>query len=89
VRGRRIDNEVEEQEESEMFRMGEIANLEGLCAASVVPKSFLDPPSTNRDIRINEVLGEGIEELNDVFEWDVGDSSKDEDSSPRSKSFLD
>ena len=70
---------MEEEDETEMFRMGENADFEGLAAAGVVPETMLDLLTTGRDVRVNEVLGEGIEQADDNFDRDVGESSRDED----------
>ena len=79
VRGRRIDSKAEEQEETELFRMGDRTEFEGLHATATVPESNPDPISTGRNVRMNKVLGEGIEEVDDVFDRDVGESFEDED----------
>ena len=78
-RGRRIDSELEEEEETEMFRMENNTNFERLRQASTIPESHPNLLLTGRNLKINELLGEGIEEANEFFDRDLGESSKDED----------
>lgn len=79
VRGRRVDNEMEEEEEAEIFRMGNDNDFEGLNATTAVPETNVDPLTTGRNIRMNDILGEGMEETSLLFDRDVGESSSNED----------
>ena len=79
VRGRRVDTAMEGEEETEMFQMGDNADYEGLRTSAILPDTIPDPVSTGRNIRMNDILGEGIQEADDVFDRDVGESSEDEE----------
>ena len=62
-----------------MFRMRSDTDFDGLRQASAIAENHPDPLSTGRNLRINEVLGEGIEEADDFFDQDLGESSEDEE----------
>ena len=79
VRGRRVDSEMEEHEEIPMFAMGADLDFQGLRAPDEVPESNPDPLPSGRNIRINEVLNEVMEEEAVVFDRDLGESSEEGD----------
>ena len=79
VRGRRVDNEMEEEEEGEIFRIGENNDFPGLSAASVFSETDPAPLPTGRDVDMNDILGEGVEEASLFFDRDVGESSEEDE----------
>lgn len=78
VRGRRIDNDMEDAEEVEMFRMGDDVDFQGLRESTVIAEQNPEALPTGRNICMRDVLGEGIEETTSVFDRDVGESSEEE-----------
>ena len=79
VRGRRIDNDMEEAKEAEIFRMGANNDFGGLSATSDNVEPDEDPLPTRRDIDMNDILGEGVDEASLFFDRDVGESSEEDD----------
>lgn len=79
VKGRRIDSDMEEAEEAEIFRMGAYNDFAGLSAASDNVEPDEDPLSTERDIDMNDNLGEGVDEVSLLFNRDVGESSGEDE----------
>jgi hypothetical protein len=77
VRGRRVDSEMEEQDEIPMFAMGADSDFEGLRAPEELPEINPDPLPTGRNIRLNEVLNARVQEEADVFDRDLGESSEE------------
>lgn len=75
VRGRRIDSEMQEEEEVEMFAMGADADYIGLRVPEIIPEGNPNPLSSGRNIRLNHVLNDVVEEQGMVFDRDVGESS--------------
>ena len=78
VRGHRVDSEMDEEEEVLMFRIGENADFGGLHHAAEIVEGYQEPLQTGRDIQMNDILGQGIEEEAAMFDRDVGESSEDE-----------
>ena len=79
VRDQRVHSEMEAEEETEMFRMGGNVDFEGLRTSAIVAEGNPEPLSTGTNIRVNDILGQRIEEEDEVFDRDVGESSEDED----------
>jgi len=79
VRGRRIDNELEEEDEPEMFAMGRDADFAGLRMAVELSKVPHDPLPGGRDIPLNQVVEDRVEEHGFMFDRDIGESTEDED----------
>jgi hypothetical protein len=77
VRGRRIDNNIEDEVVNPMFDMGADVDFEGLRAPDVIPETHLDPLPTGRNIRLNDILNEVLGEQALVFDRDVGESSEE------------
>lgn len=77
VRGRRIDNNIEEDDINPMFAMGADIDFEGLRAPDVIPETHPDPLPTGRDIRLNDILNEVMGEQAAGFDRDVGESSEE------------
>jgi hypothetical protein len=78
VRGRRIDSEMEEEQEAEMFAMGRDVDFEGLRAPSEILETNPNPLPTGRNIQMPDILNQVAQENADAFDRDVGESS-DED----------
>jgi len=74
VRGRRVDTEMHDEEEAEIFRMGENVKFEGLRAATEIEEVHGIPMRTGRDIGMNKILGERIQDEAEVFVGEVGES---------------
>ena len=55
------------------------ADFEGLCTSAIAPEGNPEPLPTGTNIRVNDILGQRIEEEDEVFDRDIGESSKDED----------
>ena len=79
VRGRRIDNEMDEEEEAEMFAMGRDLDFEGLRASTEIPETNPEPLLTGRHIRMPQIVDQGIEEDAEAFDRDVGESSEEDE----------
>jgi len=79
VRGRRIDNENEDEEEAVMFAMGEDVDFEGLRPPPEILETNLNPLPTGRNIQMYEMFNQVAQENADVFDRDVGESSDDDD----------
>jgi len=79
VRGRRIDNNIEEEDVNPMFDMGADVDFEGLRAPDVIPETHPDPLPTGRNIRLNDILNEVLGEQSLVFDRDVGESSEEDE----------
>lgn len=79
VRGRRVDTELEDEEEPEMFRMGETADFEGLRADAPMEEADAAPCRTGRNIAMNQVLRDGIDDPEELFDRDVGESTEEDD----------
>ena len=77
VRGRRIDSELEEEEEIPMFAMGSDLDFAGLRAPDIIPETHADTLPTGRNIRLNDILNEVLGEHAVVFDRDVGESSEE------------
>ena len=77
VRGRRIDSEMEEEAEAEMFAMGADADFAGLRAPEIIAEGNPDPLPTGRNIRLNRLLNEMVVDESILFDRDVGESSED------------
>lgn len=77
VRGRRIDNNIEDEDVNPMFEMGADVDFEGLRAPDVIPETPPDPLPTGRNIRLNDILNEVLGEQALVFDRDVGESSEE------------
>lgn len=77
VRGRRIDNKMEEEAEVEMFAMGADADFVGLRAPEIIAEGNPDPLPTSRNIRLNRLLNEMVVDESILFDRDVGESSED------------
>lgn len=78
VRGRRIDNEMEDPDEHPMFSMGSDYDFEGLRVPESIPERNPDPLPTGRNIQINEIINAVVEEEAVVFDRDIGESSEEE-----------
>ena len=50
VRGRRVDNDIEQDDVIPMFAMGLDVDFEGLRALEIIPETRLDPLPTGRNI---------------------------------------
>lgn len=68
VRGRRIDNEIEEEEESEIFRMEANNDFGGLPTACDRSKVDQEPLWTGKNVNINNILAEGVDEASMFFD---------------------
>ena len=79
VRGRRVDNEVEEDDVIPMFAMGSDVDFACLRAPNTIPETQPDPLPTCRNIRLNDILNEALGEQATVFDRDVGESSEDDE----------
>ena len=79
VRGRRIDIRAEEEEEPQMFAMERDEDFEGLQVPFEIPESNSNAPAGGRDIGLNELFIESVEENPAMFDRDIGESSEDED----------
>jgi hypothetical protein len=79
VRGRRVDNDIEEDDPIPMFAMGADVDFEGLRAPEIMPETHQDPLPTGRDIRLNDILNEVLGEQAMVFDRDVGESSEEDE----------
>ena len=77
VRGRRVDNDMEEHDEIPMFAMGSDYDFQGLRVPEVVPEGNPDPLPSGRNIQLNEVLNEAVGEDAGVFNRDLGESSEE------------
>ena len=77
VRGRRVDSEMEEHDEYPMFAMGADSNYEGLRAPDEVPEINPEPLPSGRNVRLNEVLNDVVEEEAVLFDRDLGESSEE------------
>lgn len=77
-RGRRIDNEMEEEHEEKMLAMGRDVNFEGLRAPSEVLETNPNPLPTGRNIQMHEMFNQVAQVNAEAFDRDVGESS-DED----------
>jgi hypothetical protein len=77
VRGRRVDSEMEEQEEIPMFAMGVDSDFEGLRAPEELPEINPDPLPTGRNVRLNEIMNEVVGEEAVAFDRDLGESSEE------------
>ena len=77
VRGRRVDSEIEEQDEIPMFAMGADSDFEGLRAPEELPEFNPDPLPTGRNVRLNEIMNEVVEEEAAAFDRDLGESSEE------------
>ena len=79
VRGRRVDSEKEDEEESELFRVGENSEFEGLRATVVTDNENAVPIRTGRNIGLNEVIRQRTEEPSSFYDRDLGESSENEE----------
>ena len=77
VRERRVDSEMEEQDEIPMFAMGADSDFEGLRAPEELPEINPNPLPTGRNVRLNEVIHDVVEEEAVVFDRDLGESSEE------------
>ena len=77
VRGRRVDSEMEERDEIPMFAMGADNEFQGLRAPEEVPEGNPDPMPSGRNVRLNQVLNEVLEEEASLFDRDLGESSEE------------
>ena len=78
VRGQRIDNEMEEEEDPEMFAMGRDDDFDGLRVPMEVPETFPNPLPGGRNIEVNQVFNERMHETSVMFDRDIGESSEEE-----------
>ena len=60
-----------------MFAMGADSNYQGLRVPDEVPEINPDPLPSGRNIRLNEVFMEVVEEEAVVFDRDLGESSEE------------
>ena len=58
VRGRRIDNDRQEEEEIPMFALGSNTDFAGLRAPDIIPERQPNPLPTGRNIRLNDIQNE-------------------------------
>ena len=79
VRGRRIDSEMEDEEEPKIFSMGKDVDFEGLQVPAEVPETYPNPVTGGRNIDVGEVINTFTEGMPVTFDKDVGESSEDED----------
>lgn len=78
VRGRRIDSEVDQEDEPEMFAMGRDVDFEGLREPSQGSEFFTYPSAGGKNIDLNNVLNDSVEENAMTFERDLGESTEDD-----------
>ena len=68
---------MEVQDEIPMFAMGADSDFEGLRAPEELPEINPDPLPTGRNVRLNEVMNEVVEEEALAFDRDLGESSQE------------
>jgi hypothetical protein len=79
VRGRRIDNTMEEEDEAEIFAMGRDIDFEGLRAPAEIPETDPAPLPTGRNIRMPQIVEQMGEANAEAFDNDVEESSEEEE----------
>ena len=79
VRGRRIDMQAEEQEEPQMFAMGNDADFQGFQEATAVHENYMDAVAGGRNIEMEDILNEVDDENAVTFDRDIGESSEDDE----------
>jgi hypothetical protein len=70
VRGRRVDNETGDEEEPQMFAMGQDAEYEGLQVGTEVPHILPHEPEGGINFELNELFNE-VEENEKVLQVNV------------------
>ena len=79
VRGRRIDNQVEEEEEPQFFSMGQDTDYGSFEAGPEGGNNSVNNGGRGQDIEVNALFNEAILENAMMFDRDVGELSEDED----------
>lgn len=79
VRGHRVDCEVDEEGEPQLFAMGRNVNFEGLQVQTEVSEAYPNPLPRGRTIELNEILSEVVNDNNPMFDRDIGEPTEDEE----------
>jgi len=69
VRGHRVDSEMDDKEDLEIFAMGRDFDFEGLRVASELLETCRDPLPGGRNIELNEVMNSAMEDNVSMFDW--------------------
>ena len=74
VRGRRVDSQMEQEEESEMFDMGRDDDFYGLRAAAELSGNHPHLVGGGRNNEVNKVVNQVVEDISIMFDKDIGES---------------
>ena len=79
MRGRRIDSQVEEEEEPELFSIGQDTDYRSFEAGPEGGNNSVNNGGRGREIDVNALFNEVVPENAMMFDRDVGESLEDED----------
>jgi hypothetical protein len=78
VRGRRIDKNACTESDDGLFGLGRTADHEGLQAEVMFPEVHQASLATGRHLQRHDIFQPVMEEVNPLFDRDLGESSEDE-----------